>query len=148
MTYQERKTISLMLASVLLTFGYAWYVYKFKIADIPIVDLPLSFWAKTTLWMLPVAIIGRIVFIVLFMILNTIITRETDTEVEDERDKLIELKSDRISNYFFMSGFFVAMWALAFDYPGYLLFIIIFLFGFIGEQFSYIMRLKYYRKGF
>jgi hypothetical protein len=148
MTYQEKKTISLMIASVLLTFGYAWYVYEFKIGEIEITQLPLSFWAKTTLWLIPVAIVGRIIFIILFMILNTIITKEQEKDLEDERDKLIELKSDRVSNFFFMIGFFVAMWALAFDYPSYLLFVLIFLFGFIGEQIGYLLRLKYYRKGF
>lgn len=147
-SYQERKTISLMITSTLITLGYVWYVYHYQIGETPITDLALSFWAKTILWLLPVAIVGRIIFFILFVIFNAIISRKPEKDTTDERDKLIELKVSRISSSIFLLGFFIGIGVLAFEYPTYLMFLIVVAFGFIGEQIGYLFQLRYYRRGF
>ena len=95
MTYQEKKSI-VNMASTLLVYGiYYWFVYqRYDPVGMTPEEL-LQFWGKTIITIIPFAIGGKIVIHVIFVISNKIITKENHPDFEDERDKLITLKSAR-----------------------------------------------------
>ncbi|MCB0736404.1 MAG: DUF2178 domain-containing protein [Bacteroidetes bacterium] len=148
MSYQERKTIANMASSMIILGAFAFYVYKYRIGDTPLNELALSFWAKSILWLIPAAIVGRIVFAILFAIINAIITQKPEKDFMDERDKLIELKSSRVTHFLFTAGFFVGITLIAFNQPYHYMFLAFVLGGFLSEQLGYVVQLHYYRKGF
>jgi hypothetical protein len=66
---------------------------------------------------------------------------------EDERDKLIKLKALRNSHYSFVTGFMVAIIALAVGFPSYSIFIVFVISGVISELIDNGSQMYYYRKG-
>ncbi|MBC8555472.1 MAG: hypothetical protein H8D23_38140 [Candidatus Brocadiales bacterium] len=112
MSYQEKKTITTMFTGFVLLVIYCFYAWnKYTAHAAPIEDL--AYWARLILIFLVIEICAMIVIQILFHILfsigiavrekihnpetkdkniDSIINQEM---VEDERDKLIEMKSMR-----------------------------------------------------
>lgn len=65
--------------------------------------------------MIPIAIVAQIIIHIIFAIINKMVTNEDMPTTDDERDKLIELKSIRISHWIFTIGFMLAMGSQAID---------------------------------
>ena len=65
--------------------------------------------------MIPIAIVAQIIIHIIFAIINKMVTNEDMPTTDDERDKLIELKSTRISHWIFTIGFMLAMGSQAID---------------------------------
>ena len=58
---------------------------------------------------------AQIIIHIIFAIINKMVTNEDMPTTDDERDKLIELKSTRISHWIFTIGFMLAMGSQAID---------------------------------
>ena len=58
---------------------------------------------------------AQIIIHIIFAIINKMVTNEDMPTTDDERDKLIELKSIRISHWIFTIGFMLAMGSQAID---------------------------------
>ncbi len=148
MTYHEKRSISSLITGILIFVIYFLVVRnmhlngRFEGAEV------LQFWGRTILIMIPVTIAGRIIGMILFEIGNKIGGGEDGPEFSDERDKLIELKSTKISMYIFALGFVLAMAVIALGGSVNWMFITLILAGFlsdiVGELFNYI----FYRRGF
>lgn len=148
MSYQEKRSIANIISTVLLTGFYALYMWQNYFANDPGLLNDFSFWGKTFLILIPVTIVAKIVQEILLAIINAIITqKEEDPSFTDERDKLIELKSIRISHWTFALGFIVAMAALAMGMQPYVMFIILFCAGLVSELSESIAQLIYYYRG-
>lgn len=148
MDQKERHILVTLISSVLIIGAYVLYVYKRQVVgNIEILD-DFSFWGKTFLKLIPVAIVAQIVIHIVYAIINRIVTNEDIPTKDDERDKLIELKSIQISHWIFVSGFITAMVFLALGSKPSLMFIIIFVSGFISSLVSEIAKFIYYRRGF
>jgi len=147
MSYQEKNVIISMVSSLLILACYCLYVYYYHNAEIMAQPTNFRFWGKTILVFIALSIGIRIAILILFAIVNAIITREKDPGLSDERDKLIELKSMRNSHWLFSLGFIVAMVALAYGAQPYWMFIIIIASGFVSEMVDSFSKLYYYRKG-
>jgi hypothetical protein len=63
---------------------------------------------------IPVSIVALIIIHIIYAIINKIVTNEDIPTIDDERDRIIELKSIRISHWIFTTGFICAMGVLAF----------------------------------
>jgi hypothetical protein len=123
------------------------YVYKNYIAaDLEILN-DFQFWGKSFLYLIPIAIVVQIVIHIMFAIANAIITKENMPDLTDERDKLIELKSIRISHWIFTLGFMVSMGSLAFGMKPYVMFLSLLSSGFLASLVSEVAKIIYYRKG-
>ena len=147
MSHQERRTIFSVISGWIISILFGWYAhtnYGDQLWGTP-VDLP--FWGKTFLIFIGVSIGARIAVHIIFHIIYKIATNDSDLDITDERDKLIELKSERISHYFFILGLIVAMWSLTWDVPPYYWFIIFFLGGLVSELFGAIATIYFYRRG-
>lgn len=148
MSFREKQSIVNMISALLIAGIYFWYVFQ---SD-PLVGLNtnelLHFWAKTILIYIPVTLGARIIIHILFTIGDTVATQEKEFEQkEDERDKLIELKSNRNAHWVFGMGFVLGLVALVMDKSVNVLFVIMVIAGILTEIFENVSKLYYYRKG-
>jgi hypothetical protein len=147
MDTKEKQILVTVITSFLIVAGYSYYVYLTQVVDnIQIID-DVKFWGKSFLILIPVALIGQIIVHIIFAIINKIVTNEDLDHRSDERDKLIELKTIRISHWVFVLGFLLAMSTLAFGMQIWVMFVVLLVSGFIASILSELMKIYYYRKG-
>ena len=148
MSYQERRAIVNFISSILITALYSLVMFpRYPDADAYSVEV-FRFWGTFILILIPVSIVARIVIYIVFNILNTIATREMEPSITDERDKLIELKSARISLYVFTFGFLLAMTSLVVDQPPWVMFTILISAGLLSDTLNELAQFYFYRRGF
>jgi hypothetical protein len=147
--YHKEKQILVSLITSILTIGiYSLYVYYNKIAGNPDIINDLKFWGGAFVFLIPIAIIAQIIIHIIMAIINKIITNEDIQSGSDERDRLIELKGTKISHGIFTFGFTLSMGSLAVGLPPYIMFVTIFITGFIACCAEEIAKICFYRKGF
>ena len=147
MGHHEKQSIVSIIGSVLVIGFYSLYVYRHYIqADMELLN-DFQFWGKSFLYLIPVAIVVQIVIQILFAIANRIITQEDISDITDERDKLIELKSIRISHWIFTAGFMLAMGSLAMGMKPYVMFLTLISSGFVASLASEVAKIIWYRRG-
>ena len=147
MSYQEKQNIVNIFSGLLVTGIFAWMVYlRHQSGQF---DLTEDFraWGILFLIFIGVSVAVRVVIQIIFHIINAIATREEKVPVEDERDKLVKLKSMRNSYYAFVSGFVVSVVGLALGMPVHWIFIAFVVFGLIAEIMENGSQIYYYRKG-
>jgi hypothetical protein len=147
MSYQERRSIVSLISTILITAFYSAYMlqrYPEANAYSPEV---FRFWGSFFLILIPVSIVAKIVIAIVFAIANAIATREVESTITDERDKLIELKAARNSLYTFALGFLLAMGSLVIDMPPPVMFVILISAGLVSEMVGDISQFIFYRRG-
>ncbi len=147
MSYQERQNIVNMISGLLITAIYAWIIYQLQVQGR--IDLTEDYkaWGIVFLIFIGVSIVARIIILIIFHIINAIAKRDEEIPAEDERDKLIKLKSTRNSYVVFGSGFTMSIIALAVGMPVYWMFIAFVITGLISEIVDNSSQIYYYRKG-
>lgn len=147
MGHQEKQSIVSIIGSMLVIGFYSMYVYENYIqGDLEVLN-DFQFWGKSFLYLIPIAIVVQIVIHIVFAIANRIITQEDMPDITDERDKLIELKSIRISHWVFIVGFGLAMGSLAMGMKPYVMFLTLISSGYLASLASEVAKIIYYRKG-
>jgi hypothetical protein len=106
-----------------------------------------SFWGAAILILIPVSIVAKIIIQIVFNIIYRITTNEKEPSFADELDKLIELKATRNSHYAFILGFLLSMGSLVMDMSPSVMFIILFISGFVSELVGIFTQLYLYRRG-
>jgi hypothetical protein len=147
MDIKEKRIFISLVSSVLIMGFYAWYVYSRYIAGNLEILNDFRFWGKSFLILIPVAIGTQIIIQIVFAIYIHVTSKEEIDPIEDERDKLIELKAIKISHYIFIVGFMLAMGSLALGWRPWMMFVILISSGFIASAVNEIARLYFYRKG-
>jgi hypothetical protein len=147
MSYQEKQSILSLVNTILILSLYSGYIYSNYIAGNPGIIYDMKFLGKAFVILIPFTIVVQIVMHILFAIFNKIITHEDPPKIEDEMDKLIELKSLRASHWVFIVGFFSAMASQAIGQPPYVMFLAFIVSGFVSGMISDIAKIWYYRKG-
>lgn len=136
-----------MLSTVMVMGIYYWSVFERFNSQVMTTDEQLQFWSKAILIAIPISILTKIIVMIAYVIINYIITSEKMAGFEDERDKLIELKSTRNSYLIFGMGFVMSLVVLAFGYPPKYMFISLILAGIASEVFDNLSKFYYHRKG-
>ena len=147
-TYQEKRAIVSLFSMVLISAIYFLYVSQRYPDGDAYSKAVFQFWGSTILILVPVSIVANIIIYIVFSIINTIATQETEPSVSDERDHLIELRTTRNAMFVFITGFFLAMGSVAFDMIPSVMFIIIIVSGLTGSIVAEVSNLYYYRRGF
>lgn len=164
MSYQEKRTLASITSGALILVAYCLYSFNpARLASIAAESLKP--WATTMLVFIGIGIGFTIIIQIVFHILLSIsiairekmqnmqaddkdIEKNIKSEmVEDERDKMIELKSNRIGFGLAGFGFIAALLSLVFNYSPVVMLNILFIsfsFGSICEGFT---QLYFYRKG-
>ncbi len=147
MSYQEKQNIVNIFSGLLITGIYAILVYQRHLRGV--FDLTEDFrkWGVIFLIFMGVSIVARIILYIIFHIINAIATREEKLPIEDERDKLIKLKSTRNSYYTFSGGCITAIVWLALGMPVYGIFVAFVATGLLAEIVDNGSQIYYYRKG-
>lgn len=150
MSYRE-KIITIYLISTLLLFGF------YLINIIPMLqEGELDPTAVYTLWIIIVVlgilitIVATIIIHIIFGIIYAVTTNEEPTfdDIEDERDKLIELRGTRNSYAVLGTGMFISMVAQIVSGSSLVMFSLLLFFMMIAEIIGGISRLYFYRRGF
>ena len=148
MDIKEKRILVSLLSSVLVILFYAWYVYSRYIADNPAILNDFKFWGTSFIILIPVAIGIQIVIQIIFAIITHILNKGEEIDpIDDERDKLIELKAIKVSHYLFILGFILALGTLAMGMQPWVMFVVLISSGFTASMVNEILRLYYYRKG-
>lgn len=147
-SYQEKSIIVSIITNLVCYALYGVVVWqRYQAGSSTMMDETFKFWASVILILIPVLVGAQLISQIVFVILNTIITREEQPDITDELDKLIELKSTRNFYHIFMVGFVVAMGSQVINLSPTVMFVILFgaimLAGVMGDVF----RLYFYRKG-
>ena len=164
MSYQQKKAIVSISTGLLLLAAYCFTAFGKVRAGLAAPD-DLTFWATTMLVFVGIGIAATIVIQIIFHILlsvsvavkvkiehgdcedgkiDSMIAREM---VEDEMDKLIELKANKIGYSFVGFGFVAGLITLALGLPAAIMLNILFLASMLGSIVEGLIQLRYYRKG-
>lgn len=160
MSYQEKRTLINIIAGIFILAAYC--VVAFRNYQSGAVDLHnLRFFAVTMLVFIGIGgaatVVIQIVFHILMSIAIAVKEKMNDNQelektveasfVEDEMDKLIELKSDRFGIVFFGIGFIASLVTLVIGYPPAVMLNILFLSFMVGALVSGALSIYYYRTG-
>lgn len=164
MSYQEKKTIVSIGTGALVLAAYCIYAFGKHSLEGATPD-DLKFWAVTMLIFIGIGIAASIIIQIVFHILLSVSiavsktiqnghTADVEIEktikaemVEDEMDKLIELKSMRIGFAVAGVGFITGLITLVLSYsPAVMLNIVFFSFS-AGSMLEGFTQLYFYRKG-
>jgi hypothetical protein len=148
MSYHEKSSI-LSIINFPLVYGSYWiYVLQKLNGDNPGLISDLSFWAASILIFVGISVVARIILEILFNIANAIATRRADDQsFEDERDRLFELKSNRVSAYVVGFGFLLSLVTLVLKWPPYIMVNVLYFASIASVVTAEIIKLRYYRKG-
>ncbi|MCP4359970.1 MAG: hypothetical protein GY796_18340 [Chloroflexi bacterium] len=151
MSYQE-KNIIVTLVSYILILG----VYLINLFQM-IQDGGLNSTSVFRLWgtVIVLTIIVMIVAMILTHIVSAIIqaikTGEGDPDIEDledERDKLIDLRGTKVTYFLSSIGIFLSMLTFALGQSPLVMFTLLIFFGIVAQIIGDISRLYLYRRGF
>lgn len=160
MSYQTKKTITSLVASLIILVSYCLNIYNhYKAGNI--IENDLQFWAKQMVTYIVVGVIVTIVLHIVFHIYLSInlaikeeikddkaINRKLELEmVEDEMDKLIELKSMRVGYIVVSTGFVSSLVYLALGGSVVIVLNIMYLSFFIGSLSEGLSNLFFYFRG-
>lgn len=148
MSLHVKKAVFNIVTTILIMGGYAYYVFGINgAANIPQMG-EAQFWGKFMLVMIGVTIGLKIIMFIIFAIFLKVKGEdEDDLDFMDERDKLIEMKSERNGNYFFMIGLLCSMIPIAMGKPIYMMFIILISGGFVAGILGDLWKIYYYKRG-
>ncbi len=164
MSYQEKRTVVGILSGIAILAAYCLYTFN-RYAAGAVTPGDLKFWATTMLIFIGIGIVASIVIQIVFHIVLSISIAVTKTihnqavddkeiekninseMVEDERDRLIELKSNRVGFIFAGIGFVAALFALVFDYSPVVMLNILFISFSAGSVLEGFAQLYFYRRG-
>ena len=147
MNSKELKVVINIFSSSLIFLVYSLYVYFKKIqGNLEIINDP-AFWGKTFLVFIPIAIVTMIIIYIIMAIVNKIVTNEDLDTKSDEMDKLIELRSLRVSHWSFTGGFILALGSQAIGMDLWVLFVVLFASGFLGSIAEGLTQIYYYKRG-
>ena len=164
MPYKVKRTIVSIITGALLMVAYGIYAWN-KVQSGAVSPDDLKFWATTILVFIGIGIVALIIILIIFHILLSIAmavkkqvqtgacddkeiekTLELDM-VEDEMDKLIALKSMRISYAIEGVGFAAALVSLVLNCSPAVMINILFASFYIGSLIEAITQLHFYKKG-
>jgi hypothetical protein len=148
MSYPERRAVVSFLSSLLITGAYSVYMRQHYPDAEAYSAETFQFWGQFFLLLIAVTIVAKIIIQIVFYILNTIITQEEENDKLDERDRLIEFKSDRNALYTFSIGFLLAMIAVAAGMSPEAMFVLLLGGGLASELVSQASQFYFYRRGF
>ena len=164
MSYQVKKTVTSIVTGILVLVAYFIYAFGRVHTEAAAPD-NLKFWATAILIFIGIGIAASIVIQIVFHILLSIsiavkkkiqdekcedkeIEKNIKAEmVEDEMDKLIQMKSMRLAFIFAGIGFIAALVSLVLNSSPAVMLNILFISFSAGSLFDGFAQLYYYRRG-
>ena len=150
MSIQVQKAVFNLATTILIVGGYLFYIFgTHGNVYLPKV-ITLQFWGVFILKFTVVMVATKVILFILFAIFKKIKSggnEDEDLDFLDERDKLIEIKSDRYSHWISSVGFIISMVPIAMGYSVNYMFSIILVFGIVSTVMSDVWKIYFYNKG-
>lgn len=151
MSYQEKNVmVSLVSFTLVLVFYLTRASQLFRGDSVNAADV-FGLWATVIVLSIIITIVATILTHMGTAIIEVIKTGEEDPKIEDledERDKLIDLRGTKVAYFVASIGTFLAMLTFALGQPPLLMFALLILFGLVAQVTGDISRLVLYRRGF
>ena len=153
MSYQEKKKVTNIISSILITTIYAIVIYNLYLDGSMDASNVFRFWAIIILIFIPISIVARIIIMILFHIFDAVVETakgneyEEELDITDERDKRIEMKASYIGLMVFSAGFMIALATQLFDVSNHIFFITLVVAGLITDILSEALGIYFYRRG-
>ena len=109
MTTQQKRPIVFLVIDIITFLSY--YIMLMSAHEKMIISAgELPFWGASILLLAPILIVSRIVFYLLYSIINTSISKKREEKfLIDEFGKIIRLRATRNFNNTFLIGFIITM---------------------------------------
>ncbi|MCG2783763.1 MAG: hypothetical protein L6461_01515 [Anaerolineae bacterium] len=149
MSYQE-KSVTVSLTAYLMIVGYYLFnVFQMFQGGGLVASQLFSLWAVVIVAGIIVVISGNILANIILSIVHAIRTggEESERFIEDERDKLIDLKGNKVAYITFSVGVLLAMLTFVFGQPPLVMFSIIIFFSIAAEIAGNLAQIILYRRG-
>jgi drug/metabolite transporter (DMT)-like permease len=151
MSFQQ-KNIAVSLGSFILIMGF----FLFRVAQMiqgESFNPPTVFrlWGITIVLAIVVTIFATILTHIISAIIQAIVTGEEDPkieDIEDERDRIIDLRGTKVTYIVFSIGVLLAMLTFVFGQPPLVMFTMLIFAGIFAQIIGDILRLYLYRRGF
>lgn len=149
MAYQQINIIVTLISHLLVLAFYLASLLQMNQQGGLVSSKVFILWAIVIGATIIITILGVILTTITLSILRAIKTGTVDEErfIVDERDKLIDLKGDRVSYVSYSIGVFIAMLSFALGQPPLVMFSLLILFGILGSVTGDIAKLVLYRRG-
>ncbi len=164
MSYQEKRTITTIITGLLVLAAYCLYAFN-PVRMSTLTPGDLKPWAVSMLIFIGIGVGASIIIQIVFHILLSISiavkekmnNRDCDDKViektigaemiEDERDKLIELKASKVGFGVAGGGFLLALLAIVLKYSPVVMLNILFFTMSLGSIIEGFVQLAFYRRG-
>ena len=152
MSYQEQRSVLTMVSGVTIFIIFLLLALpRFQALD-PVVlsdgTAMLRWGAGAMLAFIASSIVIRILLMILFSIFYRMISGEDPPEIEDERDRQIELKVNHVAQTLFILGFVGALVAVRLGASPVGMLLVMAISGVISEVVGESTRIVLYRRGF
>ena len=149
MTFQEKNVAASLAVFTLILGFYLTRVFQMIQDESFNLTNMTRLWAIVIVLGIVVTIIGTILTHIGSGIIEAIKTREEPVieDIQDERDRLIDLKGTRVAYIVYSLGVLLSMLTFAFGRPGLEMFSLLILAGLVAQIVSDISRLVLYRRG-
>ncbi len=151
MSFQEKNiTVTLVSFSLILTF-FVYRVFQMVQTDSFTSENIFRLWGIVIVLAIIVTVVGMILTHIVSTIVIVIQTGDEDPDIEDiedERDKLVDLRGTKITYSITSIGSFLAMLTFALGQSPLIMFTLLIFFGLVAQVTGDITRLALYRRGF
>jgi hypothetical protein len=149
MSFQQRNIAASLAVFTLILGFYITRVFQMVQSESFNLANMVRLWGIVIVLGIVVTIIGIILTHIGSGIIEAIKTREEPVieDIQDERDRLIDLRGTRIAYLVFSIGVFLSMLTFAFGQPPLVMFSLLILSGLVAQIVSDISRLVLYRRG-
>ena len=148
MSYQEKtKSVSLFSSILILAYFLSKVIPMYQENSLTSTKV-FSLWGTVIVLTIIVNIVGNILTMIMFSIIDEIRQQEEESLIEDERDKSIDLKGTNITYIVFSVGVLFSMLTFVFGEPPLVMFSLLITSGFAAEVIGTAFRLFRYRRGF
>jgi hypothetical protein len=149
MSYQERNITASFVSFTLILGFYLVRIFQMIQSGGFNLTNTVRLWVTVIILGIVVTIIGTILTHIGSGIIQAIKTREEPVieDIEDERDRLIDLRGTRVAYFMYSIGVFLSMLAFAVGQPSLVMFSLLIFFGLVAQIIGDISRLVLYRRG-
>ncbi len=150
MSYQE-KTITVSLVNFILILGfYLIRMFQMILAGSFNSTNVFRLWEIVIVLAIVVTILATILTHIVSGIMHAIKTREEPNieDIQDERDKSIDLRGTKVTYFASSIGVFLSMLTFVLGQPPLVMFTMLIFFGVVAQIIGDISRLYLYRRGF
>ena len=145
MSYQQQRSVATIVTGAIVVAVFFWMVLNRVETVGGDAESLLRFWAGSVLILVPVGVVAQIVTVIVAAIVYRIIAGEDPPTIEDERDRMIELKANQVSQAIFVLAFVGSMVPVVLGTSVSVMFVVLVGGGFIAHVVGEVGRILMYQ---